>query len=181
MEEITEEKNKANELKLLHQALLLDESEVVSEGIERLKEIGNADSLSVLATMLCGEKDFGNDINQQIILFLNTIKLENGIDVLVTEITKYLNKRNAEKLLQACWEINYDCSKHLVEFAEIAANANALQLVECMSIFENIENTPAVEDVLQSLKIIDKALELQNDTLHKSLLFSCRESIFRLS
>jgi hypothetical protein len=168
------------ELKLLHQALQLHESEVIPEGIARLSEIGNASSISVLAQMLCGEKEWGNDINRQIIELLNTMQFKDALPALIEEIGKHIGKRNAHYLIAACWEANYECSKYVKAFAVIASHANAQELIECLSVFENIIIYPSLEDTLFALKQLDAAIEKQTDETLKHLLVSCRELVSAL-
>jgi len=181
MDDLEQEKiNKAKELKLLHQALMLEESEVTSEGIDRLAIIGDASSIPVLATMLCGDRDFGNIINKQIIELLNTVQLPNALPALIEEIGKYIGKRNANFLIAACWEANYECSKFIKAIAVIATHANAHELIECFSIIENIIIHPALEDVLFSLKKLDEAIENSTDEVQRNLLISCRDLIAEL-
>jgi len=180
MEQNQEIIDREKELKLLHQALQLHESEVIPEGIARLAEIGNASSISVLAIMLCGEKDWGAEINKQIIELLNTVQFNDALPVLIEEIGKNIGRRNARYLIAACWEANYECSKYIKAFAVIASHANAEELIECLSVFENIIIHPSIEDVLFSLKQVDAAYEKQTNETIKQLMLSCRELIVEL-
>jgi hypothetical protein len=177
MQDEQEKINKAKELKLLHQALMLEESEVIGEGVERLKEICDETSIPVIATMLCGERDFGADINNQLIELFSTVKIPHAIPALIEEIGKYVGKRNTRYIIASCWEINYDCSKFLKAFALIATHCNAEELIECLSVFENITHVPPIEDVNYALQTIDNAALSKKDEIIKNLLISCRDVI----
>jgi hypothetical protein len=173
--------DKEKELKLLHQALLLEESEVLAEGIDRLAKIGNASSIETIATLLCDERNISLEIKNQLIEVINTVQFENALPAYIEEIGKNIGKTNAHFLIAACWEANYECSKFIKAFAVIATHANAQELVECLSVFENIIIHPAHEDVIYSIQIIDNAIEKQSDNILKSLLISCKELISELA
>ena len=172
-----EKVDKAKELELLHKAILLEESEVVEEGVERLKSIGDASSIAVVSQLLCGEKEQSDEINKSILHFLFTKEIANGIPALIEQIGLYIGKRNCRYLLAACWEVNYDCSKYMKQFSLIAGHANTEELIECLSIFENIVNVPPLEDVIYSLKQIDTAIEKSTDETRIGLLETIRATI----
>ena len=118
--------------------------------------------------------------DKQIIKLLNTVQFPNALPALIEEIGKYIGKRNANFLVAACWEANYECSKFIKAIAVIATHANAHELIECFSIIENIIIHPALEDVLFSLKKLDEAIEISTDEVQRNLLISCRDLIAEL-
>lgn len=172
-----EKVDKAKELELLHKAILLEESEVIEEGIERLHSIGNASSIQVVSAILCGEKEQSEEIVRACIRFLFTKEIENAIPMFIEQIGIYIGKKNCRYLLAACWEVNYDCSKFTKQFSLIAAHANVEELIECLSIFENMVNVPPLEDVIYAIKQIDTAIDKSNDSTRTGLLESIRTTI----
>jgi hypothetical protein len=175
---VEEEKvDKAKELELLHKAILLEESEVIEEGIERLHTIGNASSIAVVSSILCGEKEQSEEIVRASIRFLFTKEIEGAIPVFIEQIGIHIGKANCRYLLAACWEVNYDCSKFIKQFSLIAAHASVEELIECLSIFENMVNVPALEDVIYAIKQIDVAIEKSTDSTKTGLLESIRNTI----
>lgn len=85
----------------------------------------------------------------------------------------FANKRN--ELISILWQSSLDASHHLIELIKIALKGNYMTLVEVSTVIQTFENNFSEKLLSESLLIIDKAIEEENDEGRLRLIGDLRE------
>lgn len=105
---------------------------------------------------------------------LQTLKTNNGLELLIDAIQNPKNKKHKTILVAACWEAGFDCSKYLSLFTNIALSEEFLTCLEATTVIEEMQGPFDSKEMLSIKSNFKKEIEKKGDKveLYKTILES---------
>lgn len=105
---------------------------------------------------------------------LQTLKTNNGLELLIDAIQNPKNKKHKTILVAACWEAGFDCSKYLTLFINIALTEDFMTCLEAVTVIEEMQGPFDSKEFSETKLNIKKGIEKKDDKaeLYKTILES---------
>lgn len=172
-----EDKEKENRERqaLLHKALEIEQSNVLSEVADELTKLAYPESFKHLLHHLLN-RSIDTEFIESIKKFAELVPMQDPcyeiLDFLRLPGTNHLQV----PLLSWCWEFAWDCSNHLPELCDLAGRSDIESCIEILTIADNMKSIPPQQDIVKSLIMLKNAMHGPDENKN-SLLAALMETI----
>jgi len=126
------------------------------------------EQMEILIELLCDDKHKAG--KSEVYNFLK--KEKKAVDLLIKAISEATSDK--KKLLEACWEANLDCTRHLALFTDIILTDKLEVAIEAFTTIENMQHILPAE-AEKSLERIKEAMPRQTDSTKAALIAELTE------
>jgi len=111
------------------------DTKVVLQGLEQIKEKGEAELIPDLIQVLDSTKP--SEVHNKALEILNTLKSQSAANAVLESLAKVDNEGVVNSVLASCWKNGLDYSKHFDTLIDIFINKDFENALEAFTIIEN--------------------------------------------
>ena len=141
--------------------------------IRKLREKGNQKTITAVLSLLV-ERPSAN-VLEEIRRFLFDLKNDAAIEPLIETIGDSRFAEFKSLLISTFWQSSLDGSDHLLFFIEQAYQASYEELLEIITVIENLNGPFTEDEILNGVTILNEFMEEEDDEQKRNLLISMVE------
>ncbi len=149
----TQEKMRVKKLDAIKVDLLSDDEDVVLKAVKGVKKHGDASIIEPLLLVLNKMDD--TEVQNEIKELLYSLKDNNTVSELIRLASDAKYSDHGQLLLSAIWESGLDANDQFISLIELAKQANYEQLIEIMTIVDQVvlgEDSTEYEEAIKILR-----------------------------
>ena len=170
-----EEKDKQDRRDLLHKALTIEQSLVLTEVAGELTKLAYPESFQHLLNALLSQPG-NSSLLESVKTFAGTVAMEDPCSQVLSSLAKPGTNHLQVPLLSWCWEFAWDCSGHLPGLCELACKSDMEACIEILTIADNMKNVPPQEEIVKSMIILRNGMHGPDENKN-ALLSALMETI----
>lgn len=155
----TENKKKLDKITLKN--LQSENSNIVSDTLNKLSESGNSTYIPVLIELLHSTQN--DEIRKRITRLLAELKHSDAIPLIIEAIENKQYVNELQHLVSACWENGMDYSKYLSVFTDLIIGNDFLVAFEAYTVITNMTGKISEDMYLEESQKIKAAMENAED------------------
>jgi hypothetical protein len=153
---------KKKKIQSLRGKLTSNDTKVVLQSLEQIKEEGEAELIPDLLQVL--ESTTIKDIHTKVLEILNNLKSQSAANAVIQELAQIDNSEIRNNVLASCWKNGLDYSQHIDTLIDIFINAEFNNALEAFTVIENSTQNLSTETLNQSVnKIKDNLNQIKQE------------------
>lgn len=165
-----EKKQRQQKIERLKTDLFSGNDKKVAEALHEIPEEGDASLIPALVAV--ASTNNREDIRLQVEKILFSLKDNQVVPYLVTELQNAKTDEIQALVAGAIWQSGLDASEEIVAVCETATKARYLTCLECLTVIENNTDHATERDIQECIGIVAEAIETADETI--TLLNSIR-------
>lgn len=147
---------KRQKIQRLRGKLNSDDTKIVIQTLEQIKDSGEAELIPDLIQVLEGTDV--SEVNDKVLDILNNLQAQASVAEIVRMIRQVEDDEVVASVLASCWKNRLDFSAHLHDLTKIFVNADFNSALEAFTVIENATPNVTNEDIDESMETIKNHL-----------------------